>query len=154
MSDLARSRTIINSIKNPPKGAAGALPLVADYTWYSLEDLTRKHREDIDFVTNRSAEFAYAEGINLGVNVLKAQDAQYVPQRGEKLEEYLALKEGDYVTWYDIITVDSIPVARYGKIKSFDSFGGVYLSMRVKLPNGNLGHYVSAKAPLKRLKKI
>lgn len=146
MNDLTIARSILQGeTLQPPKGQASAPSLVADYTWYSLEELDARHARDIQTVSDASARLAYNEAVITAQDILRAQGGTHYNDAGRKeTSEHLSLKVGDYVMWDD----------RSGRITEFDSFGWAFVTMRTKNPNGRLGHHVSIRVKRNLLQRI
>ena len=156
MSRLDTARSILQGeTLQPPRGVAAVPSLIADYTWYSLDELIQRHAKDMRCVADASARVGYNEAVNVAQNILRAQGGTHYNDAGRKEpEEHLGLNVGDYVTWVDYIGYDHSPCQRQGKITELDSFGWAHISMRIRYPGGKLGHYVTTRAKRNLLQRI
>lgn len=146
MNRLTVSRSILQGeTLHPPRGVAAVPLLIADYTWYSLEELTQRHAADVRKVADASARVAYNEAVSIAQNILRAQGGTHYNDAGrQEPEEHLGLDVGDYVTWDNWS----------GRIKELDSFGWAFVSVRIKEPNGKRGHQVSLRVKRSKLQRL
>jgi hypothetical protein len=146
MSRLDTARSILQGeTLHAPRGVAAVPLLVADYTWYSLEELTRRHAADVRQMADVSASMAYNQAVSVAQSILRAQGGTHYYDAGRKEpEEHLGLHVGDYVTWDNWS----------GRIKELDSFGWAFVSVRIKEPNGKRGHQVSIRIKRNKLQRL
>ena len=146
MSRLDTARSILQGeTLQPPRGVAAVPSLIADYTWYSLEELIQRHAADVRQMADVSASAAYNEAVSVAQSILRAQGGTHYNDEGRKEpEEHLGIHVGDYVTWDNWS----------GRIKELDSFGWAFVSVRTKLPGGKRGHQVSIRVKRSELQRL